>query len=235
MSLQYYLVPNTVTTDPNDQTARVETIANLTDSDLAHELVTRGVCTSKAQAAAVISGYQEVIAQKLADGFAINTPLVSLRVGIEGVFTNPDDSFDSSRHTLRGNFKGGPLLADALANASTQKILKGDPAPLVVSFTNKSTGAVNGAVTPAGIGQINGDQLKFDPAAATAGIYFVPATGTAVKVPTANIATRTEGSLLFTIPALTAGTYHLEVRRVYGTAARATLRTGSLSATLTVA
>lgn len=235
MSLQYYLVSNTVTTDPNDQTARVESIGNLTDADLAQELVNRGVVTSKAQAAAVLAGYQEVIASKLAEGYAINTPLLSFRVGIEGVFTNPDDTFDPARHTLHGNFKGGPLLKDALDNATTQKILKGDPAPLLISFTNKLTGAINGAVSPAGIGEISGDQLKFDPTPSTAGIYFVPATGSAVKVPTANIATRTEGNLLFTIPALSAGTYHLEVRRVYGTSTRATLRTGQLGATLTVA
>lgn len=235
MSIQYYLVPNTVTADPNDQTARVESIGNLTDTDLAQELVNRGVVTSKAQAAAVISGYQDLIASKLAEGYAVNTPLVSYRVGIEGVFTSPDDTFDPARHTLHGNFKGGPVLKAALDNATTQKILKGDPAPLLVSFTNKLTGAVNGLVSPAGIGEISGDQLKFDPTPATAGIYFVPATGSAVKVPTANIANRTEGNLLFTIPALTAGTYNLEVRRVYGTGTRATLRTGQLGSNLTVA
>ena len=63
----------------------------------------------------------------------------------------------------------------------------------------------------------------------------MPATGSAVKVPTANIATRTEGELLFTIPTLTAGTYHVEVRRIYGTGAHASLRTGQLGSTLTVA
>lgn len=235
MSIQFHLVANAVTSDPNAMSARVDTIGNLTDTDLAQELVNRGVVTSKAQAFAVISGYQELIASKIAEGYAVNTPLVTYRVGIEGVFTGPNDTFDAARHSLHGNFKGGPALKAALDTATTQKILKGDPAPLIVSFTNKLTGAVNGLVSPAGIAEVSGEQLKFDPTPATAGIYFVPATGSAVKVPTANIANRTEGTLIFTIPTLAAGTYHLEVRRVYGTSTRATLRTGQLGSTLTVA
>lgn len=53
MNLQYYLFPNTVTADPNDQTARGYTIGNLTDADLAQELFNRGVVTSKARAIGV--------------------------------------------------------------------------------------------------------------------------------------------------------------------------------------
>lgn len=56
-----------------------------------------------------------------------------------------------------------------------------------------------------------------------------------MKVATASIANRTEGILLFTIPALTAGTYTLQVRRTYGTGANLQVRTGQLGATLTIA
>lgn len=235
MSIQYYLLPNTATPDPNDQSARVNTTINMNEDQLAQELVNRGVATSKAQAAAVIAGYQQLIAEKVADGAAINTQLFTARPGITGVFTDPNDTFDPARHTLSANLQSGPLLREKLSTATTQKIIRPEPAPILVSFTNNANGAVNTSATPAGIGQIRGDQLKFDPTPATAGIYFIPATGSAVKVPTANIATRTEGELLFTIPALAAGTYRLEVRRIYGTGSNATLRTGQLGSALTVA
>ena len=61
----------------------------------------------------------------------------------------------------------------------------------------------------------------------------MPDTGSAVKV--TNLATRTEGELLFTVPALAAGAYHIEVRRTYGSGANATVRTGQLGNVLTVA
>ena len=234
MSLEYYLQPNTATPDPNDQYARVTTLDNLTDADLAQELVNRGVVTSKAQAAAVVAGYQSLIAEKVADGFAVNTPLFTIRPGISGVFTDPNDTFDAARHTLSANLQSGPLLREKMAGATPQKVLKPEPAPVLVAFTNMNTGAVNAAVTPAGIGQARGDHLKLDPAKAADGIYWVP-TGVGAAVKVTVIATRTETELLFTIPALAAGTYRLEVRRTYGTGANATVRTGQLGSVLTVA
>ncbi len=232
MSIQYYLQPNPVTPDPNDQSARVNTLDNLTDDDLAQELVNRGTATSKAQAAAVIAGYQQVIAEKVADGFAINTPLLTVRAGINGVFTDPTDTFDPARHTIRANINSGPLLDEKLAAATVQKITKAERAPVLIAFINKNTGGINATITPGGIGQIPGEELKFDPAISTNGIFFVPTTGSAVKVTV--ISTRTEGELLFLCPSLPAGTYHVEVRRTYGTA-NPVLRIGQLSAPLTVA
>lgn len=235
MSIQYYLLPNTATADPNDCYALVVTRDNLDNDALAQELVQRGAATSKAQALGVLNACQEIIAQKVAEGYAINTPLFTARPGINGVFTNPTDTFDPARHTIVGNLSGGPLLREQLGGASTEKILRPAPAPALTAFTNKSTGAVNTIATPGAIGQITGEQLKFDPAKTADGIYFVPGTGSAVKVATASIANRTEGTLLFTIPALAAGTYTLQVRRTYGTGANLQVRTGQLGATLTVA
>lgn len=234
MPIKYFLQPNPITPNPNDQSAHVMTGDNLTLDNIAQELANRGTATSKALALAILSGAQDIMAEKVADGYAINTPLLTLRPGITGVFTDPTDTFDPARHTKRCNLQMGRMLAEAMAAATTEKVLKAAPEPALNAFINKSTGAVNGIVTPGGIGEIVGEELKFDPAVATAGIYFVPtAAGAAVKVPTANIATRTEGSLLFLTPTLVAGTYRLEVRRAYGAAL--TIRTGQLGVILTVA
>lgn len=80
-----------------------------------------------------------------------------------------------------------------------------------------------------GLGQFPGEQLKFNPAKPAGGRCFIPGTGSAVKVPNANLATRTEGELLFTVPVLAAGTYHLEVRLSDTGSAVATLFVPSLS------
>ena len=232
MPVTYYLQPNPVTPDPNDQSARVVTAGNLTADDLAAELVKRGNASSKAQAAGIINGFLDLVAEKVAEGFAVNNSLFTARPGINGVFTDLTDTFDAARHVLRGNLSPGPGLEEAMRTATTQKTTKAEPAPVILSFINKNTGGINATVTSGGIGLLVGEQLKFDPAVATAGIYFVPATGSAVKVTT--IASRTEGELLFQVPTLAAGTWHIEVRRSYGTT-NPVLRTGQLSAALTVA
>ena len=53
----------------------VQPEANLVLDDLAKERIQRGVATSKAQALAVLTRFQEVVAEKVADGYAVNPPL----------------------------------------------------------------------------------------------------------------------------------------------------------------
>lgn len=63
------------------------------------------------------------------------------------------------------------------------------------------------------------------------GIYLTHETGTETKV--TELAIRTEGKLLFTIPAgLVTGGYHIEVRKGYGKAAA--IRTGVLNKQLQI-
>ncbi|MFN0048638.1 MAG: DUF4469 domain-containing protein [Cytophagales bacterium] len=87
-------------------------------------------------------------------------------------------------------------------------------------------------LTPGGIGQVIGEELKFNTANVAEGIFFVDAAGVATKV--AILATRTEEKLMFSIPAtLPVGTYTKEVKRGYGNGAA--IKTGSLLDTLAVA
>ena len=232
MPVRYYLQLNPMTPDPNDHSARVETLGNLTPDALAQELVNRGIITNVAQARGFITGYESVIAEKVAEGWAVNTPLMTVRPGINGVFDGATDTYDNARHSLRGKLDAGPLLEAKLATATVEKILKAAPAPVLIAFINENTGGENATITPGGIGRIVGEELKFDPAKPNDGIYFVPATGAAVKVTV--LSNRTEGRLIFGCPALAAGSYHVQVRRTYGTA-NPVLRTGELSAPLTVA
>lgn len=230
MPIQYCLVPNPNTPDPNDQYARVTTIANTTLDDLAGQIVREGHATSSEQAKAVLSAAMDIIARQVADGNAVNLPLMTIRPGLTGVFIDVNDSFDPSRHTLRTNLQSGPLLDAAMSTATPQKIQGGAPAPYLISFTDLNTGSVNGTITPGGMGQVLGSELKFDPAQNGAGLFVIAETnGAGQFVP---VSMRTDGQLLFIIPGdLVAGAYALEARRVYGSGS---LRSGRLGYSLTV-
>jgi len=230
MPIQYYLQPNYTTPDPNDQYARVTTTGNLTIDDIAARLVREGHVTSSAQAAAVLNAAMDIAARAVADGNAVNLPLMTIRPGITGVFTDVNDSFDPARHTVRANLQSGPLLDAAMSTATTQKKRGGAPAPDPISFTDLNTGSVNASITPGGMGQILGSELKFDPASEGAGIFLI-ADSDGSETAITNPGQRTEGRLLFVLPtSLDAGSYTLEVRRVYA----GTLRAGALAHSLTV-
>jgi hypothetical protein len=234
MPIQYSLQPNPVTPDPNDHSARVTTPFNLSDAELAEELVKRGIHSDVDHIRAIVSAYLRLLAERVADGFAVNSALMTVRPGISGVFSDAEDSFDPSRHVLRANLQMGTLLEEAMAAATTEKLVEASPAPLLTSFMNKNTGGINATISPGGIGQLLGEQLKYDPAAAGSGIFFVlTSTGAATAVPAANVAVRTEGELMFLTPTLAAGSYRVEVRRSYRS--NTEMRTGALRTVLTVA
>ena len=106
------------------------------------------------------------------------------------------------------------------------------PSPVILEFLNVNTNTVNSLVTPGGIGQIVGEELKFNPQNAQEGVFFISSAG--VETKTTVFATRTSGKLVFNIPAaLAVGNYTLEVRRAY--TKENLIRKGILSETLRVA
>jgi len=232
MPVKYCLQSNPATPDPNDQSARVVTLGNLTEADLANEMYQRNLVTKPDVGLAMITGFLSLVGEKIAAGFAVNTALFTARPGIQGVFTDVNDNFDPARHVIRANFQMGPLVRQQMAAATVEKIVGGDPLPNPVAFVNQNTGALNATITPGGIGQTKGEELKFG-TADTEGVFFVNvATNAATRV--AIVAKKTEGELMFLCPTLAAATYRLEVRRLYG-ANKDQMRIGHLPPTLTVA
>ena len=162
---------------------------------------------------------------EVADGNAVVTRLANIRPSINGVFTSLTDTFDSSRHTRRATLSAGAALYDKMQEAKVEKISSGIPSPDLQEFLDVKSGTTNSTLTPGSIGQLAGNDLKFNPANAEEGIYLTNETGTETKV--TELAIRTEKRLLFTIPSgLVAGGYQIEVRKGYGK--MATIRTGVL-------
>jgi len=231
MPIKYYLQPNPVTPDPNDQSARVLPNASLTLEDIIAKMMQRGTTVTEVDTRAVLNLFFDVVSDEVADGNFVNLPLANIRVGISGVFTSITDSFDPSRHSLRATLSPGLLLSEKMQKARLEKTLQPLPSPVIIEFLNINTNTTNSVLTPGGIGQIVGEELKFNPNNPQEGIFFVAADGTETKVQI--IASRTEGKLVFSIPTLPAGNYTLEVRRAY--TKENIIRKGVLSDTLTVA
>jgi len=233
MAIKYYLQPNPVTPDPNDQSARVLTNKVHDVDSIIKLMLKRGSTVTEADVKAVLSVFFDVVCDEVIDGNSVNLPLVNIRPGITGVFANVSDSFDPSRHFKKASMTSGIMMIKMMNEAKVEKITQPTAAPALVEFTDVNSGTTNSLLTAGGIGQIVGEELKFNPANGDEGIFFIAADNTATKVDI--IASRTEGKLVFSIPAtLTAGNYRLEVRKGYGTT-NLVVRGGSLSDLLQVA
>lgn len=232
MAIKYFLQPNPITPDPNDQSARV--ISNQVHDlqSITREMLKRGSTITEADISAVLKVFFDVVIDEVVEGNSVNLPLVTIRPGITGVFNSATDSFDASRHFKKANLNAGVLLNQRMALAGVEKVMQAAAAPALIAFTDINTQTTNSILTPNGIGQLVGEELKFNPANANEGIFFIAADATATKVTV--VASRTEGRLMFSIPAaLVPGSYTLEVRKGYGTA-NPVLRSGTLADLLQV-
>lgn len=230
MAIQYALQPNPITPDPNDRTAKVSPRESLTLDDVIKRMLRRGTMVTETDMLATLKLFFDVVTDEIADGSAVNLPLVNLKPSIKGVFKDANDTYDSSRHKITAASSPGLLLNKKLSTSKTEKIASSLPGPTLNAFEDINTQSHDAVITPGGIGKIVGEELKFIAAQADEGVFFIDSEGEETRVTI--IASLTEGQIMFMIPQLPVGDYTLEVRRAY-TSARS-IRRGTLDHILTV-
>lgn len=158
MSIRYYLQPNPITPDPNDQKARVQPNATLGVDDVVRRIVKRGTTLTETDVRAVLRLSFDEIADAVAEGNNVNLPLVNIKPSIQGVFANVNDSYDDSRHTVRASVSAGIGLQQKMGTASVEKISSSIVSPDIVDFTDVRTNTHTQA-SKNGIGIITGSEL----------------------------------------------------------------------------
>lgn len=211
MSIQYSLVPNHLTSDPDDFRALVEGQVSRTSGDIIETMVQRGSTITKPDILSVIESYQAVIADFLSDGDSINTPLFQTSASISGVFASQYADFNPSVHEVNINLNLGSRIAELAEELTVKRVSASVVRPAVRYFKDFSSGAVNQTLTPGNPAEIRGGNLKVDPADTSQGIFFIAADGTETKVTT--IMRNMPSNLIFMVPGgLAAGEYEVEVR-----------------------
>ncbi len=232
MPINYVLLENNLTSDPNDYMAAVQATRTAEMDDIIARIIQQGSTVVKADIVSVLEDYYTAIENMVLEGMNVNTPLANFGASIKGVFNGPADGYDPSRHQIVATTSPGKRFRRAIrerAQAVKGEALK--PRPNPVEYTDVNSGTANSVLTPGGMGRLVGHRLKFDPADAAQGVFFIAEDGSATRV--AVVGRNKPGELMFVIPALAAGEYTLEVRaKVYG---GEDVRAGALDATLTVA
>ena len=234
--LKYSLRENLLTPAPDDYMAQAADVRSYTLDEIIDLMMEKGTTLTRADVAATLQVYGEVVSAIIKDGSAVNTPLMNTSMSISGVFDGANDSFDKKRHTVNLNITAGTLLRDAAAKVKCEKTEGVSTDPYITEVTDIVTGTVNTTLTKGGVVQLVGARLKFDAKDAAQGIFFVPETGVPVRA--AVIAENKPARLMAIIPAdLAAGTYYIEVRTkiLEGNKSGKTLKTGRFNKALTVA
>ena len=233
--LKYSLRENLLTPAPDDYMAQVTDVRSYTLDEIIHLMMERGTTLTRADVAATLQVYGEVVSAIIKDGSAVNTPLMNTSMSISGVFDGANDSFDKKRHTVNLNITAGTLLRDAVTKVKCEKTEGVSTDPYITEVTDIVSGKVNEVLTKGGVVQLVGSRLKFDAKDTAQGIFFVPETGNPVRA--AVIAENKPARLMAIIPAdLAAGTYYIEVRTKYANATKQlkTLKIGRFAKPLTI-
>lgn len=233
--MKYALRENLLTPAPGNYMAQVADVRSYTLDEIINLMMEKGSSVTRADAAAVLQVYGEVCALLVANGAALNTPLMNASMSISGVFDGANDSFDRRRHAVNLNMTAGTLLRDALASVKCEKTQIASTDPYITEVKDVVSDTVNSALTKGGIVQITGSRLKFDAKDETQGIFFVPETGAPVRATV--VAENKPARLTALIPqTLDAGIRYIEIRTklLDNNKSLKTMKTGRFAKPLTV-
>ncbi len=233
MPIKYALFENNVTADPDDYAATVQISGSADGDDLVQDIVDQGSTVNKPDILAVTAALKLACQRRVEQGQRINYfGMVEFFPRIKGVFTGATDTFDPARHRIDiGSNPGSELREAVRAGASVEKVEAVKPSPNPIEYRDVGSDTTNDQVTVGNIGQLSGSRLKYDPAQADEGVYFVATAGGETKV--ATVQKNKPAQVVFLVPAtLVAGTYNLEVRARIGGGTE--LRIGRLDPVLTV-
>ncbi len=217
--LKYSLRENLLTPAPDDYMAQVTDVRSYTLNEIIDLMMDKGTTLTRADVAAVLQVYGEVCSSIVADGAALNTPLMNSALGITGVFEGAADSFDKKRHSVNLSLSPGTLLREAAAKVKTEKTEGSNTSPYITAVTDIVSGKTNASLTKGGVVQLVGSRLKFEQKDEEQGIFFIPETGNAVRASV--IAENKPARLMAIVPAdLAAGSYYIEVRSKYANATK---------------
>jgi len=167
MPINYALFENNLTSDPNDYAAQVQTNASADLDSIVRPIIKHGSTSTEADILAVLEDPIKTCEALLLEGNRVNFGgLCEIFSRVTGVFDGITDSFDASRHRIDvGTNPGNRIRRTVPDNAQAVKVESVKPAPL--------------EYCDLGSGKINGHRLKYNPAEAHEGIFFIPAGGSA--------------------------------------------------------
>ena len=232
MDLNLKAYPNQLTPDVDDDyTVKVDTQSTPLNLDDIARATAQRLGEEEVKVKAALQVGMEVIAQAVASGFCVSTPLCYAQPMATGVVMEHELSEPVDRDKVRvyASFRQGTAVTEALAQTKLQLFLQPAAtgpyiAGMTSAFYSEQTGT-GGAVTrvplpmeAGGMAVITGNGLKVVGTDPTVGVTLtsVDNPGTSYFIPAANIPPNTPKKLQFVLPAgATEGAWTVKVTTQY--------------------
>lgn len=236
--IKAYLYDNFLTKDnPNDFIARTISERSLSVKQICESAANRGGADVSATAMEHATElFLKEMAYQLCDGYSVNTGYFTAGTQIRGVFDNPSETFNSTKHSILFQFNQGEKLRAEIPNIEINILGVADASSAILQVTDVKSGTINDLLTPGRNLKVSGTKIKVGGDNPENGIYFVSTdTNTRTKVEESDVVVNNPSELIVIIPTLPAGTYKLEiVTQQSGSTLLKDPRTATLEKVLTV-
>lgn len=209
----YSLSENKLTESEDDYMAQAYNKNSFDKEAIIERLLQRGTLLTKTDILAVLNGLEEVAADITKEGGTINLPLFHTSFSISGVFNGPLDMFDNNRHKFNINVNKGKIFRDMESEIELEKVGTPPPNNQIVEVKDSVSGKINETLTPNGVVEIFGTNIKISGKDPSCGLSFIPASGTESKVTT--LVQNKPSSLIAMVPALPKGKYTVKIVTQY--------------------
>lgn len=210
--LKYALVENALARNPNGFVALVTSPENKDLNDVIDYMIAEGTGLTRPQALAYFEKLSQTIEYFVGQGHRVVTPLFRIRPVIRGVFADPDDTFDSSRHRICIRTISGLRLSELATKIKLEKVESTQLLPFALTYTDGVSKEVNASAVSDGVGVIRGKRLRFDPEDSRLGVFFIPLSDPSAEIRATVYSEIKPSSVYFKVPAIPAGDYKIAVR-----------------------
>ncbi len=179
--LKYSLQENKLTEEAEDYSALVHIVQSLGMEAVITRMLNKGTLLTRTDIVAVLNNFNETIVDILLEGNTVNLPLFNISFSISGVFESPLDSFDGNRHKFNINLTKGILLRDTEKQVKFEKTNTISPMPQIQEVKDSVSGLVNEILTPKGVIEVYGYNLKIEGDDPACGLWFITDDGSENK------------------------------------------------------
>jgi hypothetical protein len=158
---------------PEDLAARVHVKRSYNKKEFIDLMLQRGTTTTRTDLVAVLNNIEETLAYITRDGGTVHLPVMSTGFGLAGLFEGATDSYDPARHELHVTLQPGPVLRAAARAAKLEKVNVTTPHPLILEVRDSVTGKADTVLTPGGVVEVHGTNVKIAGNATTCALWFL--------------------------------------------------------------
>ncbi|MDR0699046.1 MAG: DUF4469 domain-containing protein [Tannerella sp.] len=198
--MDYFLINNHLTHDPNDQVAIPTNIRSYSDDQIIDRIMQRGTTLTRPDLLAGIRAYQEEHGYIVEEGNGFNTGLLNAGPNIIGKFDSATDSYDRSRHKMHYSVNFSRTIQDMIGKIKMNKVQAPNTCPVITAIKDSQSGLTDGMLSAGGVLDIAGSRLKVYPDLPDDGVYFIDAGGKEYKAVT--LVENKPSRLIVMLPAL---------------------------------